>query len=374
MKEAFTKNSSIAINSYMFWFYRFRNRKPYKLRNFCFIIFLSILSIKGNCLPIENLITKGDYHLALQILESKKNLSSTALIENYLLRIECHKALEHWSQVYVYLKELDQFNISSKVQIIEKLIHYAHYYYSIRDFDKSLKEAKEALRLSKELRDPLLIAKSYTSVGYVFHLKRINETARIFFDSALVSINKNRISDEYILAWIYHCYGNSFNNTTDSLEHRNDFEKANNYYNRDLKIYQKLGNRTKIAQTLYTKGWLIYKIGKWELATGLFHNAIQVLMPDLISNSYKDVPKLYPCYNENLLFIIINQMADVTFSVATKQGLDEQLEICYKYHLLRIKLFLYLRDKNVTEYSDLPFYSSYDYFSTEQFADCAERI
>jgi len=139
--------------------------------------------------------------------------------------------------------------------------------YLNQDPEKSLFNAKEALKIANKTGIDSLIAKAQKNIGTAFYFLGNFSEAQRFYDYSLN--NYNKINHNSGIATV-------LNNLGLVYKKKNELDKALEYYLESIRIEQVLGNRQGIAMSLANIGNIYYELNDHDKALDYFKQALSI--------------------------------------------------------------------------------------------------
>lgn len=152
-------------------------------------------------------------------------------------------ALSSYSQNSLTFQTEDEIELAEKKIIFKKLMDSSNYYYNNGEYRKDLSLNLDLLKLAFEINDPYYINKGYRNLGYDFLILGDTLIAKESFEKsekfAKLSENDTVTALTFMdLANIYSVYESSY-------------DKAIQYHNRSIKLFQKLNDSVGLAKAHY---------------------------------------------------------------------------------------------------------------------------
>jgi len=157
-------------------------------------------------------------------------------------------------------------------------------YQELEDFNKTLENYNQAIKLAKNLKDKegqMLYGKTLSNYGLFYHMNGDYETAlKIYLkaDSVLEPFN------------LYNFNINIYSKISDVYDHLGQIEKCDFYYKKIFKLEEFAKDTLSLITTNLTFALFEMNQGKYSLAEQKLKKALE------LSHNYKNPESLYTCY------------------------------------------------------------------------------
>ncbi|NEU74237.1 tetratricopeptide repeat protein [Hassallia byssoidea VB512170] len=249
----------------------------------------------------------GDYQLstdtyaqALEIFKKIGDRSSEAqILDNigtvYRIAEDYPKSLEYYNQALKLWRE--QKDVFKEFATLSGVIRV---YESLKDYPKALEAANQGLLLSKEKQSSFGEASAYAFIGRVYLASGNYQKA--------IDVSQDAAS-RFAKIGIPIAEANVFGNIGKAYNSLKQPDKAINSYNTELKLRQKLGDRTGIADTLYYIAVTERDRNNFQLSRTKIESAIAIVEDirtkvnnqELRSSYFASIQKYYQFYIDLLM-------------------------------------------------------------------------
>lgn len=267
----------------------------------------------------KSLIVEAETNLQSDSLMSKEIIDSAMHFNNQLDEELKFKNLTFLGRHYWQIGDMDSaLSIFSRLKVnladIKDKHAVANYYsnsgllyYSIGDYQKSIKSHWSSIKLSTEIKDTVGIAKGYNNLGIVYLMMDEPEKALDYHTLSLQLCEQQNIT-----RGIANCLGNigivyrkkneldkaievylrslkinkeigdryneslNYNNLGAVFEYKNEYKKALEYYNRSLEIRKELKDKSGIALALHNIGTIHRKNGDYPDSEKYYQEALSL--------------------------------------------------------------------------------------------------
>lgn len=322
----------------------------------CQLRIANIFRIYGAPRVALEMVKANEEHLKVRL-----ERSTVADCENLLIKGECfydlNRNLEHKASTLLSIKRRKELNGSAGNPATEYL-QLARYYQNVPNSRDSVEYwAKEALRLAKRDRNNFayLLPRIYNLLGFHIHLLnnryyknkpefyRVIKASRKYYDSALLSIKRQPVIDEYMLSKVYHNLGNSFNNETFVTQKHETLSKSLSFYNKSVALVEKYGNPSELA----LKDWVIAaaygRLALLDSQVYFFQQGMTRLMPEYQPRSIYDVPNIASTKNDKLFSTFPSQIQPIFRKKYEEMGHNiKDLIAAYNYGKFTIEFYQHL--------------------------------
>ncbi len=328
----------------------------------------------GPNLAIEMLNTNED------ILRVRLENSPWLFSQNHLAKAEAHygalRLTEFKQEVSKSIKVKRQAKFPEKY-LAEDYLHMARYYKEMPNRnDSCYYYMTKALRLAKSdmVNNLYLLPRIYNLFGYYYHPASIAyfqgkrdlfynnlKISRLYYDSALLMINKQKIKDVVMLNRVYHNLGNSYNNEYSDNADKKTMDKAMHYYTISYKAFKSFASPADLA----LRNWVIARgyerLNENDSAILKINTGLNILMPEYSISSYAKVPPLKLTLNDQRFITLLSQKAALLYRMASSSADIATLEDAYQNWVYLMKFHQYVISKSSNEIEAL--YWSYMYGS-----------
>lgn len=301
----------------------------------------------------------------INLLEQRKGCDALLLSRHYNLLGEIFhyssdigKAYEYWAKSFNLIKRTYG---SNSIHIAENYSLLSRYYNFRINIDSAFYFAEKSIAICNSKKDSLHLIpvhKIYREYAYALKIKKERENlldtrdARIFFDSADY-FNDLYFHDKLYNAQIFQDIGNTYTDATLFHSHflknyskaKEDFKKANSYYDRALSIYiNAWGNKhEKIATLYYVKGLsYIYCFGNDSLNSALnyYQKGLCALSLEYNKTSVFSIPNSNSHFsNPALALTLLRNKINGLHSLYQKTKDITYLESCYQHSIVAMELW-----------------------------------
>jgi hypothetical protein len=317
----------------------------------------------------------GGPNLAIELLNKNDDLLRVRLENAPLLSGQNHlaKAEAHYSALRLteFKQEIfKSINIKTQAKLPERYLaedylHLARYYKEMpNQNDSCYYYVNKALRLAKgdEVSNLSLLARIYNLFGYYYHPASIAyfinkrdsfytnlRMSRLYYDSALLMIKKQKLKDLVSLNRIYHNLGNSYNNEYSENLNRETMDKAMHYYGVSYNAFKKYGSPPDLA----LRNWVIARgyerLNENDSAIHKINTGLHILMPEYSINSYSKVPPLKPTLNDQRFITLLSQKASLLQRMSSNGADTVTLKDAYQNWVYLMNFYQYVISKSSNE-------------------------
>lgn len=316
----------------------------------------------------------GGPNLAIELLNKNEDLlhvrleNSPLLSQNHLAKAEAHysalRLTEFKQEISKSLKVKRQVKLPEKY-LAEDYLHLARYYKEMpNQNDSCYYYMNKALKLAKSdmVNNLSLLPRIYNLFGYYYHPASIAyfinkrdsfyhnlKISRLYYDSALFMINKQKIKDVVMLSRVYHNFGNSYNNEYSDNADKKAMDKAMYYYRVSYNVFKNFGSPADLA----LRNWVIAKgyerLNENDSAILRINTGLNILMPEYSVSSYSKVPPLKPTLNDQRFITLLSQKAALLQRMSINAADTFILNNAYENWVYLMKFYQYVISKSSNE-------------------------
>lgn len=319
----------------------------------------------------------GGPNLSIEMLNRNEDLLKVRLENSLLLAAQNHgaKAEAHYSALRLTeFKEeiLKSLNIKRKARLPEALwaedyLHLARYYKEMPNRnDSCYYYAQKSLRLAKsdKTNKLYLLPRIYNLLGYYFHPASIAyfvgkrdsmyhhfKLSRLYYDSALLIISKQKIKDLVMVNRIYHNLGNSYSNEYSDSRNKEIMDIAMHYYKISYNSFRNFGSPADLALRHWVIATGFERLTQYDSAILQVNRGLNLLMPDYILDSNSKTPPFKSSLNDQRFITLLSKKALIlqrlTDNTDNKSGLINAYENWI--YLMRFHKYLISKSNNEQE-------------------------
>ncbi|UYN85250.1 MAG: CHAT domain-containing protein [Cyclobacteriaceae bacterium] len=317
----------------------------------------------------------GGPNLAIEMLNKNQDLIrvrlenlSVLLAQNHLAKAEAHysslRLTEFKQEILKSLKVKTQAKLPERY-LAEDYLHLARYYKEMpNQNDSCYFYVNKALRLAKvdAVSNLSMLARIYNLFGYYYHPASIAyfinkrdsfytnlRMSRLYYDSALLMIKKQKLKDLVSLNRIYHNLGNSYNNEYSDNLSKVTMDKAMHYYGVSYEAFKKYGSPADLA----LRNWVIARgyerLNENDSAILKINTGLNILMPEYSTNSYSKVPPLKPTLNDQRFITLLSQKTALLQRMSINAADTALLKDAYHNWVYLMKFYQYVISKSSNE-------------------------
>jgi len=317
----------------------------------------------------------GGVNLAIEMLNTNEKLleirlekPTLELAQNYIAKAEAlysaNRLSDFKESILGSIKVKKLIGLPDKY-FAEDYLHLARYYKEFRNQgDSCLYWIKQSLRLAKHDRSlsAYVLPRIYNLYGYYYHPPSLaNYVGRIglfythltlsrkYYDSALFSINEQKIKDNLMLGRVYHNLGNSFNNEFSENGKIETFIIAISFYRKSLIQYEPLGSPTDLVVKDWVIGRAYERLKLTDSAIVQFNTGIIRLMPGFYPKNIQELPEFKPTLNDSWFISLLSAKANNFYLKYTSSHKEEDLLTAYHHYVFLLKFHRYLLSQSLNE-------------------------
>jgi len=317
----------------------------------------------------------GGVNLAIEMLNTNEKLleirlekPTLELAQNYIAKAEAlysaNRLSDFRESILKSIKVKKQIGLPVKY-LAEDYLHLARYYKEFRNQgDSCLYWIKQSLRLAKHdrLLSVYVLPRIYNLYGYYYHPPSIANyvgktglfythltLSRKYYDSALISIDRQNIKDNLMLGRVYHNLGNSFNNEFSENLKSETINMALSFYRKSLDKYEPIGSPTELVVKDWVIGRAYERLKLTDSAIAQFQMGIERLMPGFEPKKMQELPAFQPTINDSWFISLLSAKANNFYLKYTTSHKEEDLFIAYHHYVYLLKFHRYLLSQSMNE-------------------------
>jgi hypothetical protein len=317
----------------------------------------------------------GGPNLSIEMLSKNEDLLKVRLEISLLLVAQNHiaKAEAHYSSLRLteFKQEISKSLAVKRLArlpeifLAEDYLHLARYYKEMPNRnDSCYYYAQRALQLAKsdKTNSLYLLPRIYNLLGYYFHpasiayfvgnrdsMYRHFKISRLYYDSALLIIRKQKSKDLVMLNRVYHNLGNSYNNEYSDAGNKEIIDKAMYYYKISYNSFKNFGSPADLALRHWVIATGFERLTQYDSAILHINKGLKLLMPDYIIERNSKTPPFKSTLNDQRFITLLSKKALILQRLAINSNNTNELISASENWIYLMRFHKYLISKSNNE-------------------------